>query len=74
MLWDMIAHIVQSLEIYNIFQNKIFIVPTGVSRYSDLYENLAKKTKQNNHFLIWMFLTRPSAWTDGIDATLWSSE
>jgi len=48
----MIAHIVQSLEIYNIFQNKIFVVPTGVSRYSDLYENLAKKTKQNNLFLI----------------------
>lgn len=42
----MIAHIVQSLEIYNIFQNKIFLVPTGVSRYSDLYENLGKKTKQ----------------------------
>ena len=31
----MIVHIVQSLEIYNIFQNKIFVVPTGVSRYSD---------------------------------------
>ena len=45
----MIVHIVQSLEIYKISQNKIFVVPTGVSRYSDkscMRSGEKNKTKQ----------------------------